>query len=81
MLKTDDPIAAWAWAGIVIVLLIVLFAWMDIRNRQPEFTQCPKAGEGQRLIGRGHTEIDGETGELMCTYATAPTYGRMVAEK
>lgn len=79
MIKSDDPISAWAWVGIF--LLIALIAWMGNRDRETAFTECPRAGEGQQLIGRGHTEADGENGELMCVYATAPTYGRMVAGK
>jgi hypothetical protein len=79
LIKSDDPISLWAWAAIVAV--VVAFIWMGKHDYEPVFTQCPQAGEGQRLIGRGHTEADGETGELMCVYSTDPIYRRMVAEK
>jgi hypothetical protein len=77
LIKSDDPMSVLGWVAIVAIVAFV--AWIGSQDRKPEFNQCPRAGEGQLLIGRGHTEIDGETGELMCTYATSPTYASMVA--
>lgn len=79
LIKSDEPVTVWAW--VAIIALIALLGWMGNRDREQAFTQCPQAGDGQRLISRGHTEADGETGELMCVYATDPIYRRMVAEK
>lgn len=66
------------WFGIV--LIIALFGWMGNRDREPEEPKCPPPGYGQRLIGSGHAEIDGQ-GELYCTYATPAAYQDMVAGK
>ena len=78
LIKSDDPMTVWAW--LATILLLALLAWIGNRDRQPDTTQCPRPDQGQQLIGRGHMEADGEPGELMCVYSTAPAYGRMVAE-
>jgi hypothetical protein len=79
LIKSDDPMTVWAWAAIITVLALI--GWIGNQDRKPEFSQCPRAGEGQQLVGRGHTEADGEPGELMCIYAIDTHYDRMVAEK
>ncbi|PTR17467.1 hypothetical protein C8R31_101631 [Nitrosospira sp. Nsp2] len=65
--------------GIAIIGIVALFAvlsWMDARdNPDAKLISCPRPGPGQQLIGRGHMEVDGERGELQCTYSTAPVYG------
>jgi hypothetical protein len=79
LIDTTKPSTVAGWLGIA--LLIVVLAWMQQRDSEPESPKCPPPGYGQQLIGRGHMEIDGEAGELQCTYSTAPVYGHMVAKK
>jgi hypothetical protein len=80
LIDTDNPITAWSIFGLAIVLLIALISWMGNRDREhQQVLQCPQPGLGQRLIGRGHIEIDNEDGELQCTYSTAPAPKRLVA--
>ena len=70
MIDPNDTTTLAGWIGIG--LLVVVIAWMGGRDREPESPQCPAPGQGQQLIGRGHMEIDGQPGELQCTYSTAP---------
>jgi hypothetical protein len=80
LINPDNPITAGAIITLAILLFIALISWMGNRDREAaQVLQCPKPGIGQRLIGRGHMEVDGEPGELQCTYSTAPVQERLVA--
>lgn len=80
LIDTDNPITAWAIIFLAVGGIIALISWMGNRDREhDQVIQCPKPGVGQQLIGRGHMEVDGEPGELQCTYSTAPAHKRLVA--
>ncbi|WP_025040995.1 hypothetical protein [Nitrosospira briensis] len=73
LINPDNPFAAWAIMIIALILFFSLLSWIRDREMDPEnLIRCPRPGPGQQLIGRGHMETDGQPGELMCTYSTAP---------
>lgn len=73
LINTNNPITAWAIALIGLILFFSALSWIRNHEMDPEnLIRCPRPGPGQQLIGRGHMETDGQPGELMCTYSTAP---------
>ena len=73
LINTNNPITAWALAIIGLILFFSALSWVRDLETDPEnLVRCPRPGHGQQLIGRGHMETDGQPGELMCTYSTAP---------
>ncbi|SHL11313.1 hypothetical protein SAMN05216428_101114 [Nitrosospira sp. Nsp11] len=73
LIDTNNPITLGATVIIVLALFFSLLSWIRNHEMDPEnLIRCPRPGPGQQLIGRGHMETDGQPGELMCTYSTAP---------
>jgi len=72
--KLIDPNDSSTGVGILFILVfLAALSWMGSRDRDDEQRiRCPHPGPGQYLIRRGHMEADGEPGELLCTYSTAP---------
>jgi hypothetical protein len=72
IVNENSPTQTGAIGILSILVIISVLALMNKRDYPDyeELTRCPSPGVGQQLIGRGHMEADGQTGELMCTYST-----------